>query len=47
VTYWEYSPALQGAQFEQFMSVNDSRADQSYKTIEVVSIKDSRIAGSL
>jgi hypothetical protein len=38
-TYFEYSPALQGARFEQYMSVNDSRADQSFKTIEVASIK--------
>jgi hypothetical protein len=30
---------LRGAQFEQFTSINDSRANQSYKTIEVASVK--------
>jgi len=41
VTYWEFSPALSGAQFEQFMPVTwpDGRADQSYKTIEVATVK--------
>jgi hypothetical protein len=39
VTYYDYSPALRGAQFEQYTSINDSRANQSYKTIEVASVK--------
>jgi hypothetical protein len=41
VTYWEYSPTLQGAQYEQFTPVTwpDNRADQSYKTFEVATIK--------
>jgi Carboxypeptidase regulatory-like domain len=38
-TYYEFSPALRGAQFEQFTSINDSRANQSYKTIELSSVK--------
>jgi hypothetical protein len=41
VSYFEFSPALAGAQFEQFMPVvwPDARADQSYKTIEVATVK--------
>jgi hypothetical protein len=41
VTYYEFSPALQGQQFEQFMPVTwpDGRADQSYKTLEIATVK--------
>jgi hypothetical protein len=41
VTYWEFSPTLAGAQFEQYMPVTwpDNKADQSYKTIEVATVK--------
>jgi hypothetical protein len=39
ITYYDYSPSLQGAQFEQYISINDSRANQSYKTIELATIK--------
>jgi len=39
VTYFEYAPALRGLQFEQYTSVNDSRANQSFKTIELAAVK--------
>jgi outer membrane receptor protein involved in Fe transport len=39
ITYFEYSPSLQGLQFEQYRSVNDSRANMSFGTIEVAAIK--------
>jgi hypothetical protein len=41
VTYWEYSPALQGAQFEEFTPVvwPGNAANQTFKTIEVAAIK--------
>ena len=41
VTYYEFSPALSGAQYEQFMPVTwpDAKADQSYKTIELATVK--------
>ena len=41
VTYFEFSPTLAGAQFEQFMPVTwpGGRADQNYKTIEVAALK--------
>jgi hypothetical protein len=41
VTYFEYSPALQGAQFEEFTPVvwPDSAANQTFKTIEVATVK--------
>jgi hypothetical protein len=39
VTYFEYSPALSGLQFEEYTSVNDSRANQSYKTIELAAVR--------
>jgi carboxypeptidase family protein len=41
VTYFEYSPALQGARFEEFTPVvwPDSAANQSFKTIEVATVK--------
>jgi hypothetical protein len=40
-TYYEFSPALQGAQFEEYTPVTypGRKADQSYKTIEVASVK--------
>ena len=40
-TYYEFSPALAGAQFEQFMPVTwpDSRADQNYKSLEIATVK--------
>jgi hypothetical protein len=39
VTYFEYAPSLRGLQFEEYMSVNDSRANQNFKTIEVAALK--------
>jgi hypothetical protein len=41
VTYFEFSPTLQGQQFEQFMPVTwpDNRADQNYKTLEIATVK--------
>ena len=41
VTYWEFSPTLQGAQFEQFMPVTwpGNAADQNYKTLEIATVK--------
>jgi hypothetical protein len=41
VTYFEYSPALQGAQFEEFTPVvwPGDAANQSFKTIEVATVK--------
>jgi len=40
-TYYEFSPALAGAQFEQFTPVTwpGQKADQTYKTIELATIK--------
>jgi hypothetical protein len=34
-TYYEYSPALVGQQFERPMYINDERIDQTFKSIEV------------
>jgi hypothetical protein len=39
ITYFEYSPALQGLQFEQYTPINDSRANISFSTIEVAAAK--------
>jgi hypothetical protein len=39
VTYFEYSPALRGLQFEEYLSVNDSRANMNFRTIEVAALK--------
>ena len=40
VTYFEYAPALRGLRFEQqYTPVNDSRANQSFGTIEVAAVK--------
>jgi hypothetical protein len=39
VTYFEFSPALQGLQFEQYTPVNDSRANMSFSTIELAASK--------
>ena len=39
VTYFEYSPALRGLQFEQYTPVNDSRANMSFRTIELAAVK--------
>lgn len=39
VTYFEYAPSLRGLQFEEYTSVNDSRANQSFRTIEVAALK--------
>jgi Carboxypeptidase regulatory-like domain/TonB dependent receptor-like, beta-barrel len=38
-TYYEFSPDLAGAQFEEFMWVNDPRADQTYKSLELAFTK--------
>jgi hypothetical protein len=35
LTYYEFSPALAGARFEEFMWVNDSAADRTYDSFEV------------
>lgn len=35
VTYYEYSAALNGRKFERFARVNDSAADQTYKSIDI------------
>jgi hypothetical protein len=39
ITYYDYPAAYAGANFQQSMLVNDSRADQSYKSIEVAVTK--------
>jgi len=39
VTYFEYSPALRGLQFEQYTPVSDSRANMSFRTIELAASK--------
>ena len=39
LTYWEYSRALQGADFEKYTRVNDPRADASYGSIELALVK--------
>jgi hypothetical protein len=39
VTYFEFSPDLAGRRFEQFTPINDSRANQSYRTIELAAVK--------
>jgi hypothetical protein len=40
-TYWEYSPALAGQQFEEFTPVTwpGNAADQTFRTIEVATVK--------
>ena len=39
VTYYEFSPALAGANFEELMRIVDPRADSSYKSVEVAAVK--------
>jgi hypothetical protein len=40
LTYWEYSTALEGVQFEELMSVTDEKAGpQTYSSIELAMIK--------
>jgi hypothetical protein len=39
ITYYEFSPALAGAQFEELMIINDPRADSTYKSVEVAVVK--------
>lgn len=39
ITYYEYPTSLQGAAFQLPMVVNDGRANQSYRTIEVAATK--------
>ena len=39
VTYFEFAPALRGLQFEQYTPVNDSRANMSFRTIELAASK--------
>jgi Carboxypeptidase regulatory-like domain len=34
-TYWEYSTALSGRQFERFMLTNDPNADQTFKSVDL------------
>jgi hypothetical protein len=38
-TYYEFSPALAGLNFEQFMYINDPNADRTYKSFEIASFK--------
>jgi len=39
LTYYEFSPALAGAQFEVFMPVNDPSVNESYKSFELAAVK--------
>ena len=39
ITYYEFSPDLQGAQFEEFMLVNDPNARQRFNSIELSATK--------
>jgi Carboxypeptidase regulatory-like domain len=39
VTYYEFSPELAGAQYEEFMVINDPVADATYKSVEVAAVK--------
>ena len=39
MTYYEFPRSLAGAQFEEFMWINDPRADQSYKSLELAFTK--------
>jgi hypothetical protein len=39
ITYFEYSPALAGAEFEEFMVVNDSGIDPKHTAIELAGVK--------
>jgi hypothetical protein len=39
VTYWEYSTALQPRAFDHFVRVNDPKADQTYKSIDIAVFK--------
>ena len=39
VTYFEYSPDLAGAEFEEFMVVNDSSIDPKHTAIELAGVK--------
>jgi len=38
-TYFEFSPALTGRRFEEFMPVNDPNVNQSYKSMELAVVK--------
>jgi hypothetical protein len=39
ITYYEFAPSLQGAQFEELMVINDPRADATYKSVELAAVK--------
>lgn len=39
ITYFEFPRTLAGAQFEEFMWINDPNADQNYKSIELAFVK--------
>jgi len=39
VTYYEFSPALAGSQFEEFTVINDPKADSNYKSLELAAVK--------
>jgi hypothetical protein len=39
ITYFEFAPELAGAEFEAFRPVADSRADQTYKSIDLAAVK--------
>jgi carboxypeptidase family protein len=39
VTYWEYSTALQPRAFDHFVRVNDPKADQTYKSLDIAFFK--------
>jgi len=39
LTYYEFSPDLQGAQFEEFTLVNDPNARQRFNSIELAAVK--------
>jgi hypothetical protein len=39
ITYYEFPESLQGAQFEEFMVINDPTADATYKSLEVAAVK--------
>jgi len=39
ITYYEFPQSLQGAQFEEFMVINDRNADATYKSLEVAAVK--------
>jgi hypothetical protein len=39
VTYYEYSPALAGARFEELMVINDPKVTQTFSSIELAAVK--------